>query len=849
MGEAPLSIKTKLALIISTIVTVLLVLNNGLYYFSTRDLLLEDQKKQMELVAQEIAIMVEHSHAGSKYVEDLIGQDLRTASLVAQYALDPKAENVTNEELEELAAKIGISEITLFQQKGDDIVGVKSSDPHEINLSTKDWGYWFTAFQELFARKYVTIPEGQKLQNYWSGPMDVSSSNPDNVDKWGYYYDGTTDYIINPYVRDEHIMQFEELIGPQPIIEKTIENNDVLLEITGFNPKAFGKPPILTNHNGQQYVELGDRQIFFGGYDYSDHVRDVANVEKAYAENKRISYTTHVNNKQVIKSFIPVMDEKQPYVLGLVTDYKAIQSVLNEQLLRNTLISIALLVVVFLSSFYLAGFIVRPVQQILGKVNRIAEGDFTARIQGNRRDELGQLADRLNVMSNNLQTYTEELEFKQQQIQYQAFHDKLTGLANRRLFTRTLTEALQNSQDCCQFAVMFFDLDRFKMINETYGHNTGDRILEEVANRVQSCVGEIDMVARLGGDEFTVLLRDIEHIGEAEQVAQAIIDILAQPFIVNHHELFVNTSVGLAVHPQDGNDVDTLLKRADRAMFEAKHLGGNNYQVYNPEMNTTDSERVTLENHLRKAIERDELVLHFQPKVNIASGRITGMESLIRWIHPDLGFISPAKFIPLAEETGLILPISDWVLKTACAQNKAWQDAGHPPMRVAVNLSARQFQHRNLVDSVVAAISETRLDPQWLELEITETILMENMEEVIPTLQELRDMGITIAIDDFGTGYSSLSYLKKFPIDSLKIDRSFIQDITDTEEDAEIARAIITLGHSLKLKVVAEGVETQEQMDFLLAKKCDEMQGYFFSKPLPAKEFENLLLKQSATTR
>ncbi|HEU4963495.1 MAG TPA: EAL domain-containing protein [Bacilli bacterium] len=845
-----MSIKTKLALIISLIVTVILVLNNGLYYASTRDMMIEDQQKQMELVAKEVQIMVEHSRVGSKYVEDLIGQDLRTAALVAESALDPKAENVTNDELRDLAAKIGISEITLFQRRGDDIVGVKSSDPNEINLSTKEWGYWYDAFKELLDKQNVDIPEGQKLQHYWSGPIDVSSSDPDSVDKWGYYYDGTTDYIINPYVRDEHILTFDQLIGPQPIIEKTLQHNGVLLEITGFNPKAFGKPPILTKHNGQEYVELGDRPVFFGPYDYKEDKRDVQSVQNAYNVQKRIGYTTTVNGTKVIKSFIPVNDKDQPYVLGVVTDYKVIQDALNQQLLRNTLISIALLVVVFCASFYLAGFIVRPVKQILDKVNQMAEGDFTARIPHMRRDELGLLADRMNVMSNNLQTYTEALEYKQEQIQYQAFHDKLTGLANRRLFTRTLTETLEASDGTRSFAVMFFDLDRFKLINETYGHNTGDRVLEEVAARVQSCVGDIDMVARLGGDEFTVLLRELEEVAEAEQVAQSIIEILSKPFVVNHHELFVNASVGIAVHPQDGDDMDTLLKRADRAMFEAKSMGGNNHQVYNPDMATTDVERVTLENHLRKAIDRDELVLHFQPKVDIQTGDITGMETLIRWVHPELGFISPGTFIPLAEESGLILPISDWVLKTACRQNKAWQDAGFAPMRVAVNLSARQFQHRNLVESVVQALSETKLDPQWLELEITETILMENMEEVISTLEELREMGITIAIDDFGTGYSSLSYLKKFPIDSLKIDRSFVQDITDAEEDAQIARAIITLGHSLQLNVVAEGVETAGQLEFLRENGCDEMQGFYFSKPLPADEFANLLLarKREITT-
>jgi len=390
-------------------------------------------------------------------------------------------------------------------------------------------------------------------------------------------------------------------------------------------------------------------------------------------------------------------------------------------------------------------------------------------------------------------------------------------------------------------SVLFVDLDRFKTIIDTLGHAVGDRLLRGVAERLRGCLEDGDTLARLGGDEFVVLLPQIHRADKAVRLAQKMLEVLKPSFHFGNHELHITTSIGIALYPYDGEDPDTLLKNADTALYRAKEQGRNNYQLYTPAMNARAFERLALENSLRKALERREFQLHYQPQVSLQTGRVTGMEALLRWQHPDLGLVYPAEFIPLAEETGLIVALGEWGIRTACIQNQAWQRAGLPPMSVAVNLSARQFQHHNLVETIDRILKETQMDPRWLELEITETIAMQNADYTIVVLRELKGMGIQISMDDFGTGYSSLSYLKKFPIDTLKIDQSFVRDMTTDASDAAIAKAVIILAHSLKLKVVAEGVESSEQESFLREYECDAYQGFLFSNPLPAPLFENLV--------
>ncbi|MDF9409476.1 MAG: Cyclic di-GMP phosphodiesterase Gmr [Pelotomaculum sp. PtaB.Bin013] len=432
-------------------------------------------------------------------------------------------------------------------------------------------------------------------------------------------------------------------------------------------------------------------------------------------------------------------------------------------------------------------------------------------------------------------------------IRHQAFHDALTGLPNRMLFKDRLTLEIAHAKRNKQMlAVLFLDLDRFKLVNDTLGHGLGDQLLKIIARRLVGYVREDDTVARLGGDEFTVLLPEILQVENAAKVARKILRAVREPVRIDVHELYISTSIGIALYPSDGEDAESLLKNADTAMYRAKENGKNNYQLYTPAMNAKAFERLAIENGLRRALDRNEFVVYYQPKVNINTGKIIGMEALVRWEVPERGLIPPGDFIPLAEDTGLIVPIGEWVLRTACAQNKAWQDAGYPPLRVAVNLSARQFQLQNLVEVVSRVLEETGLEPCWLELEITESVAMQNAEYTVKMLYELKDMGIQLAIDDFGTGYSSLNYLKRFPISKLKIDKSFVREIGTDQDNEAIASTVIVLGQSLKLGVVAEGVETEEQYDFLKQHQCDEMQGYLFGKPVPPEKFEEMIRRESA---
>lgn len=427
-------------------------------------------------------------------------------------------------------------------------------------------------------------------------------------------------------------------------------------------------------------------------------------------------------------------------------------------------------------------------------------------------------------------------------IEYLAAHDALTGLANRNLLSDRVTQAMAHARRYgLQLALMFLDLDRFKGVNDSFGHELGDSLLLEVSNRLKQVIREGDTVARQGGDEFIILLTDIERPQDVAAVAYKIFDVFRAPFVIRRHELFVSASIGATIYPDDGEDMQSLLRNADIAMYRAKEERGNAFQFYSSEMSVRALERAELEGALRRALERKEFELFYQPKVEASTGRIIGAEALIRWNHPEMGLVSPTRFIPMAEEIGLIVPIGDWVLHTACAQNKAWQDAGLPPISISVNLSARQFRQENLVESVAAALQNMGLEARHLELELTESIVMNSAELFITKLKALEDLGVQLSIDDFGTGYSSLSYLKRFPLHHLKIDQSFVRDIATDADDAAITSTVISLGHSLNLKVIAEGVETEEQVAFLREHDCDEMQGYYFSKPLPANEFASLL--------
>jgi diguanylate cyclase (GGDEF)-like protein len=423
---------------------------------------------------------------------------------------------------------------------------------------------------------------------------------------------------------------------------------------------------------------------------------------------------------------------------------------------------------------------------------------------------------------------------QEERIRHQAYHDSLTGLPDRGSFGEHLDEAMRRAKRAgWPLALLFLDLDNFKRVNDSLGHDAGDRLLRVAAERIRRAVREADMLFRMGGDEFTVLLEDVRGPEEAAMVSSRVLEAMAEPLQLQHHEISVTASIGIALYPRDDVVAERLLKSADTAMYRAKELGRNRYAFFAPEMNERVESQMLIEAALRRALKNQEFVLYFQPRVSAASGRATGAEALLRWRHPEWGLVEPGRFIPLLEETGMVVPVGAWVLAEACRHAKAWQDAGLPALRVSVNLSSRQFRSETLFDSVTEALRASRLQPQLLELELTESLLVENVEHAMGVMGKLKAIGTAISIDDFGTGYSSLGYLKRFPIDSLKIDKSFVRDIATSPKDAAIVKAISALARSLGIGLIAEGVEEVWQAEYLRGQQCTEMQGFLFSHPLP----------------
>ncbi len=454
------------------------------------------------------------------------------------------------------------------------------------------------------------------------------------------------------------------------------------------------------------------------------------------------------------------------------------------------------------------------------------------------------LKNELGAVSYYITTFSDisDRKIAEDRMAYMAQHDVLTDLPNRVLLQNQLTEAITHAgQAQSKVAVMLLDIDHFKMVNDTLGHLVGDKLLQEAANRVREATREGDTVSRQGGDEFLIMLPNISDIHVLNAIALELLDTVATPYLIDDNEIEVTTSIGISVYPEHGEEGSTLIKHADAAMYHAKKKGRNNHQFFTKELNQRAMEHMAIEKKLRHALERNEFSLHYQPQVDLQSGQIIGAESLLRWNNPESGMISPGVFIPIAEENGLIVPIGEWVLYEACRQNQAWRDLGYPEINVAVNLSAVQFRQKNLGEVIVGALHQSGLHPSGLELEITEGTVMQDTEAAISLLRVFKDFGVNLSMDDFGTGYSSLSYLKRFPINKLKIDQSFVRDATIDMDDAAIASTIISMGRNLKLKVIAEGVETADQLAFLKEQGCDEMQGYYFSRPVPADKFIRLM--------
>ncbi len=839
-----MSIKNKLSLIFTVVVLIILVANNAIHYIRSKNNLVNYNEREISLLAEELSYQVETAKEGSLYVENIIGRELRTASIAIRNSLPANYEDISNEQLIELAKEVMVSHITLLAKTDNDIIGVKSSDPHEIDMSTKGWGYWYDAFQQLFDEKPVDVGIGLTLEDYWAGPIEVASSNPDHTDKWGYYYDGTTNYIINPYLRDNEVLEFEMRFGPGNVMEEWTNNLEGVLELTVFNPKNFGKADEVVHLNGNQYIRISSLPYWYGTYDYMNEEVDSEHIQMAVKSGKTTSYIDTLNNHLVQKTFVPMaIDSDDPYVIGLTYNYDLIQNELNKELKEYILSSIAIMFIVLLISMVFSNSITKPIEIIIDHVNDISKGNFDKRLRLKRKDELGNLARNVNALSKDLETYMDDLKKSQEVIEYQAYHDPLTTLPNRRFLQEKLLDMVEKSAvNQSTVAVIFMDIDRFKHINDSMGHGIGDTLIKMISERIKSCLSFHDsVVARHGGDEFIILLNDSSE-QRVESIGKEIITELKQPYYLQGTEVYIGASCGISLYPEHTKDLETLIMYADSAMYEAKKQGGNKVVIYRP--NAHINKRLQIETRLRKAIIEEKLEVYYQPKLNAKTNEIIGVEGLARWNDEELGFVSPATFIPISEETGLIQPLFELMMRKSMIQMKEWNDRFAKNMTVSVNVSPRQFlDSQNLVDSIKNAIESTSFPSELFEIEITEGTLLQNTVDTISVLQALKKLGIKISIDDFGTGYSSLSYLKHLPIDILKIDQSFIKDIQEDGLNTEITDVIISLAKSLKLKVLAEGVEEEYQKEYLLKNQCYVMQGYLFSKPINAIEFEMLFLK------
>ncbi|MFZ7942340.1 EAL domain-containing protein [Bacillus sp. S3] len=841
-----MSIKKKIPLIFCLLVFLILLTNNAFHYFRSKNQLLDYNEKVVTMIVKEVSFQVKNTKNSSLYVEDILGRDLRTASLAIKQALPARYQDITNEQLVALAKETGVSHITLLAKTSDDIVGVKSSDPHEIGMGTKGWGYWYDAYQQLFSLEPVSVGKGITLPYYWSGPIEVASSNPDHIDKWGYYFDGSTNYIINPYFRDK-ITEYEKRFGPSKIIQDFTKEEGIL-ELTVFNPKNFGKKDEVVHLNGNKYIRISAQPIWYGTYAFRNYTTDARLIKKAIQTKQMESYRDTINDKMIMKTFVPVYSKNdQPFVIGLVYNYGLIHAELVHELKVHILLSIMIMIIVLIISFLFSRSITRPIGYIVEQVNEIAQGNFGKNLELRRKDELGLLTKNVNAMSNRLRSYVEDLNQSRELIEYQAYHDPLTGLLNRRYFQEKLLLFVEQADKAGEkVSVLFIDMDRFKQVNDSLGHNKGDEILKVVSQRIKDCFPDDvnTIITRQGGDEFIILLKN-STFTETIEAAEGLVNHLKKPYSLNDKEIYLSASCGISLYPDHTQNIDTLIIYSDLAMYAAKKAGGNKVTVYSDKLNQSNINRPRIEARLRNAIENEKIEVFYQPKINVKSGAILGAEALVRWTDEEFGFVSPEVFIPIAEDTGLIQPLWEHVMKLACQQVSKWNSKRSHPLSISVNFSARQFQEpSSMVQHVKEILSKSKLLPEYLEIEITESILLNNSAEIVSSLETLQQIGISVSIDDFGTGYSSLSYLKDLPINTLKIDKSFIQNIDKDYGNSEIPEAIINLARSLHLNVIAEGVEEEFQKEFLLSRNCVQMQGYLFSKPLSKEEFEQYLLKK-----
>jgi diguanylate cyclase (GGDEF)-like protein len=630
-------------------------------------------------------------------------------------------------------------------------------------------------------------------------------------------------------------------------LDRLLQLGIQLENLTGFDEQCH---EVATKYEGIEYamvVETESGRVLFHNNpsEVNRTLQGTALLEGVKSSKEVVVRSFSDHGHEHYTAIVPVFDRESGHVaavgIGFGTD------IIDARARKAALFSISV-GLLFLSGAVaslfaiLSALVTNPLTKLLAVIQEMRDKKqvSTRKVDISSGDEIGQVAMAFNDMTESLRKAT----VTKEAFEHQATHDTLTGLPNRSLLSDRLEQTIRMAhRHRNQAAVLFLDLDNFKVINDSLGHDIGDQLLKTIAGRLTDAVRSSDTVSRQAGDEFVIILSDLTEPENAAKVAGKIIERVSAPLVLGGHDVSMTCSIGISIYPKDGDDVSTLLKNADTALYRAKEHGKNGFQFFTAEMNTRLYERMEMEHQLRLALEREEFILYYQPKVSLHTGRIVGMEALIRWHHPERGLVGPGKFIALAEETGLIEPIGEWVLKATCGQVKAWRQKELPRLPVAINISARQFRHNALAKLVKSAVNNSGLEPTDIEIEVTESLLMLNTESVQAILKELKDFGIGLILDDFGTGYSSLSYLKRFPFDKLKLDISFVRNITSEPDSAAISLAIIAMAHALNLKVIAEGVETEGQMRYMYRHGCDEMQGYYYSRPLPASDFKRLVLE------
>lgn len=723
--------------------------------------------------------------------------------------------NITQDELKNLRKKFDVSEIYIIDEKGKIIY---TSFLQDQDLNVFQTGKAFEKFlKSLYGQGEI------KHQNI------TVSSNSGILNKYVYYSPKESSYIIevsmniHEYIKNNYPKEYYEFVFSR-LFQSVYDDNEYLVGMDVYSYNKLSSWSLL--HVGKKFEKSKEF------------------IDKLRKEKKICMKTENLNRCYNAFSLDSShYDFTRNFYVEFIYDFSSLEKNKREIFIFAGVVSfIIILITFFISSEILNIHVIQKIDTINHGLKMIEKGEYDYDMQLESNDELGDIVNNINKMKEIIKIREGELIKKQDQIHYLAYYDTLTGLPNRILFEEKLAKALEEGkQKNNKVALLYFDLDNFKNVNDTIGHMFGDLLLKNVGRLLKKYLGEDAIATRMGGDEFVGILSKVNDSHELIEIIENVLNAFRNPWIIDDREFYVTTSIGITLYPDDGENTNVLLKNADTAMYVAKNHGKNMYCFYTSDMNEKVIEKLEMENDLRHAVEREEFIVYYQPKVDINSGSIAGVEALVRWMHPSKGMIPPDKFIALAEETGLIVPIGEWVLRTACNQNKVWQSLGYNCMNVAVNISVIQIQQPDFVEKIMSILKETGIKPSSLELEITENVIMEDFKLTSKMLHDLRKLGIKISLDDFGKGYSSLNYLKQLEIDILKIDKSFIDDLVESDNEQAIVKAVIDMAHSMKMTVVAEGVEVWDQFTFLKNLYCDKVQGYLFSKPLPVNEIESII--------